>query len=140
MINPVSCCHDPVSGATSKRPASDHGLYSGQQLMMCSADALAHPVGKLRCLPVHTSSWMTCSSRPLPPCVDGLALSIRALEDLLSLHFLQCDQVRDDVIGRVLKSLLLLPRSHNPIICGPVHRDSQARLVTNYFYFVTLLE
>ena len=97
MINPVSCCHDPVSGPTSKTPAaSDHDLYSGQQLKMCSADALARPIGKLRCLPVHTSSWMTCSNRP--QCVDGLALTILELEDLFPLRILQCVKVRGDVL------------------------------------------
>ena len=47
IVNSVCWSHALVSGLTSKRPASDGGICSGQR----------------HCPPVPTSSWMLCTDR-----------------------------------------------------------------------------
>ena len=58
IVNSVCWSHALVNGPTSKRPASDGGLCSGQ------LSVLARHTHMLHCPPVPTSSWMICSADP----------------------------------------------------------------------------
>ena len=49
-----------VSVPPPKKQTSEGGLYVGPPLVMFQLSVLARPIGKLRCLPDHTSSWMAC--------------------------------------------------------------------------------
>ena len=64
IVNSVCWSHALVNGPTSKRPASDGGLYSGQLLMMWSAVCSGSPHSHAALSASPISSWMLYIDRP----------------------------------------------------------------------------
>ena len=120
IFNSVCCIHALVCGPTSKRPASDGGLCSGQLLMMWSAVCSGSPHSHAALSPVPTYSHMICSNRS--QCVN-CSESPSVLHTYLPLDAFSSVQYVALYSGGSGCFPLLLPRCRSSFIIRTILRD-----------------